>query len=62
MRKLISTFKASNTSQTSTRHSKARVYCGTQNAMDTNQQDTKITTTQKQYDKPSFFETHPSSS
>jgi len=46
MKKRISTFKASNTSQTLTRHSQARVHRGTQNAMGTNQQDTKITTTQ----------------
>jgi hypothetical protein len=35
---------------------------GTQNAMDTNQQHTKITTTQNQYGKPSFFATHRASS
>jgi hypothetical protein len=34
----------------------------TQNAMDTNQQHTEITTTQNQYGKPSFFETHFASS
>jgi hypothetical protein len=62
MKNQNSTFKTSNTRQTLTRHSQARVQYGTQNAMDTNQQDTKITTTQNQYGKPTFFETHFASS
>jgi len=33
-----------------------------QGAMDANQQDTEIATTQKQYGKPPFFETHFASS
>jgi hypothetical protein len=35
------TFKASNTSETLTRHSQARVHCGTQNAVDTNASKTQ---------------------
>ncbi len=45
------TFKASNTSQTLTRHHKTRVQYGAQNAMDTDQQDTKITTTQNNMER-----------
>jgi hypothetical protein len=59
MRNQIPAFKTSNTSQTLAGHSQSQsTMRHAENAMETNQQEAKITATQNQFGKSSFFATH----